>query len=165
MLQKIKLKRDELKSKGNAGFTLMELIIVIAILAMLIGMLLPRFTNYTDKAMGTSAGVDIKNILTIATAYNLDNSTEIAIGDLTTQTGIPTTGTPKSLADATDGKYTYTYTRGGAKVEATIDVRTSEITYKITGADGSTYEVTPGTPPAAATSADQANRIAKGLGF
>lgn len=165
MLQKIKLKRDELKSKGNAGFTLMELIIVIAILAMLIGMLLPRFTNYTDKAMGTSAGVDIKNILTIATAYNLDNSNEITINEMTTQTGIPATGTPKSLADATGGQFTYTYTRGGATIVATIDVRTSEIGYNITGADGSNYEVVAGATPTTATSGDQANRIAKGLGF
>lgn len=151
------------KSRGDAGFTLMELIIVIAILAMLIGMLLPRFANYTDKAMGAAVGVDTKNILTIGSAYNLDNVKRIDIDELQKETGINATGVGgKTLTDpaGTGIEFQYTYVRGGARVTALIDMQLSSIKYIIQGTDKSTF-ITGGTPD----SKDQAGRIAKGIGF
>lgn len=151
------------KSRGEAGFTLMELIIVIAILAMLIGMLLPRFANYTDKAMGATAGVDAKNIMTIVSAYNLDNEKRIGITELQKETGINGTGVGgKTLTDpgANGIQFLYVYKRGGATVTALIDVQSSYILYVVQGADGSSFS-TGGTPDGKT----QAGRIAKGIGL
>lgn len=167
MIKLLKEKREALRSKGNAGFTLMELIIVIAILAMLIGMLLPRFANYTDKAMGTAAGVDTKNILTVGAAYNLDNTTQIDLKELSAETGLNATGVGgKTLTQATGAnksQFVYTYVRGGAKIVATIDLQDSTIRYQVDGTDASKFDSN--TIPATLDNGKQADRIAKGLGF
>lgn len=168
MIKKLKEKMEELKSRGNAGFTLMELIIVIAILAMLIGMLLPRFANYTDKAMGTAAGVDTKNILTVGAAYNLDNTKEIDIAELQKETGLNETGVGgKTLKAVTGNKFqfTYVYTRGGATITATIDLQGSTIHYVVHGTDGKDDFDSNTIPATGVSSESQSGRIAKGLGF
>ena len=47
------------KFKGNKGFTLMEMLIVVAIIAILIAIMIPTFTKQLEKARETA---DIANI-------------------------------------------------------------------------------------------------------
>lgn len=167
MLRMIKEKRGELRSKGNAGFTLMELIIVIAILAMLIGIMFPKFANYTDKAMGVTAGSDAKNILTLSSAYNLDNNTFMPAADIQNATNISGTALGasdgKSLtADTTTGTYAYTFKRGTAEIVATIDIANAKIDYTIKTATGNYDSKTDTTKP---DPKKQVGRIARGLGL
>ena len=46
------------QKKSNAGFTLVELIIVISIMSVLMGILAPRFLKYIDKAKASASAYD-----------------------------------------------------------------------------------------------------------
>lgn len=54
--------------KSNKGFTLVELIIVIAVIGVLAAILIPTFSNVIDKANRKSAFSDAKNALSILLA-------------------------------------------------------------------------------------------------
>lgn len=56
--------------KTNKGFTLVELIIVIAVIGVLAAILIPTFANVIDKANRKSAFSDAKNALQIFLAEN-----------------------------------------------------------------------------------------------
>jgi type IV pilus assembly protein PilA len=53
------------KTMGNKGFSLVELIVVIAIMAVLVGVLAPQFIKYVEKAR---IATDIQNLDQIKTA-------------------------------------------------------------------------------------------------
>lgn len=56
--------------KTNKGFTLVELIIVIAVIGVLAAILIPTFANVIDKANRKSAFSDAKNALQLYLAEN-----------------------------------------------------------------------------------------------
>lgn len=59
--------------KSEKGFTLMELIVVIGVIAILIAILLPQFNGYTDKANVVSAKSNAKTALTALMSYKTEN--------------------------------------------------------------------------------------------
>ena len=61
--KKIILKETKTMKKTNKGFTLVELIIVIAVIGVLAAILIPTFANVIDKANRKSAFSDAKNAL------------------------------------------------------------------------------------------------------
>ena len=86
---------------NKKGFTLIEIMVVIVILALLAALVGPKLMGRTDDAKITDARVQIKNIETALKLYKLDNgnfpSTEQGLSALVT---IPTVGViPKSYTN------------------------------------------------------------------
>lgn len=56
------------KTMGNKGFSLVELIVVIAIMAVLVGVLAPQFIKYVEKSKQST---DLQNIQQMKTAIEV----------------------------------------------------------------------------------------------
>jgi len=72
---------------GKPGFTLIEMMIVIAVIAILIGLLLPSFRGTQDEASEQRARAELRTIATALESYFIHNTNQY-----------PTTLTPLTIA-------------------------------------------------------------------
>ncbi|MFC1838806.1 type IV pilin protein [Thermodesulfobacteriota bacterium] len=68
----------KLNKKNEKGFTLIELMIVIAIIGILAAIAIPQFSAYRTRSYNSAAQSDVRNIATAQEAYYVDNSTYAA---------------------------------------------------------------------------------------
>ena len=60
---------SKLRGNNTKGFTLIELMIVIAIIGILAAIAIPQFSAYRQKAYNSAAQSDLKNLKTGMEAY------------------------------------------------------------------------------------------------
>ena len=65
----------KLNSRNEAGFTLIELMIVIAIIGILAAIAIPQFSAYRKRSYYAAAESDLRNLATAQEAYYTDNLT------------------------------------------------------------------------------------------
>lgn len=103
---------DKKKKNNNKGFSLVELIVVIAIMAVLVAVLAPQFTKYIDQSRKSNDAATVSGIVTAVqvgiadtTNYNIPEAT-YTITLTTTKAVVQKNGTEitadgsKNLADA-----------------------------------------------------------------
>lgn len=108
------------------GFTLIELMIVVSIIAILAGILIPNFVNARAQAMTAACESNLRSIATAAELYYADQQIYPSSGDVSaslfTANGTPyLNNVPTDPAATTAGApYTFTNTTSGGTAGYTI---------------------------------------------
>jgi type IV pilus assembly protein PilA len=80
-------------SRNNKGFTLIELMIVVAIIGILAAIAIPNFMTYQAKARQSEAKIALGGIFTSATAFGAENNSFVAPNEAAL--GYAPSGTPR----------------------------------------------------------------------
>ena len=77
---------------NKKGFTLIEMLVVIAIIAVLVSIVIPVVGNSTDKAGAATNAANLRSITAAAQVANLQATTPSAAGTITVTNGKATVG-------------------------------------------------------------------------
>ena len=114
-------------NKSRKGFTIVELVIVIAVIAILAGVLIPTFSGVVTKANNSAVLQEARNVYTEMYAIDFADGKLDGLVDGTTAVPQPTSYKGTAAYAAADGAVTsFTYTKDS--ITATLNVGTGKWT-------------------------------------
>lgn len=122
----LELRKEELKKRGNKGFTLMEMLIVVAIIAVLIAIAIPVFMGQLENSRESTDAANIRSAYAEVTAKALTSDTDVAAKVTCTQTQKDWQN--KSIDNIAGVKATDIPVDKGAEVEVKYDAASNEVT-------------------------------------
>ena len=127
--------------KNNKGFSLVELIIVIAIMAILAGALAPALIKYiaksrrsTDVSNAQTIATAVTNALSVEAAYDACNATTYSVSDDGTQLGSADAFSSEVTSQLGTSKFKPKYDKGNT-FDITINSDKSTFTVKVNSSE------------------------------
>lgn len=117
------------------GFTLFELMVVVAIIAILSGIAIPAYTGYITNARITECAAEVTAISLAQKQYFLENNRYFPL----VTTAVSSTSTDHTpIENVSGGYFRSTYNEHGASTSAAYQAHVNCI-YTLQSADGSSY--------------------------
>ena len=122
--------RADMRRARHAGFTLIEIMVVVIIIGLLAAVIVPQFLGRVDDARVTKAKQDVQAMQTALTMFKLDNyvypSTDMGL---------------KSLAQKPDAATVKNWRPGGYLQHVNKDPWGNEYQYQLPGSHGGDFDL------------------------